>query len=64
MRDSRDVSLVPLILLADVHDDRLLRLDQLPGLRCVDLRDFGARLLEQLAVVRHFFPKYSDAALS
>ena len=57
-----DLPLVPLVLLADVDEERRVgRLEQLAGARGVDLVDLGAHLLQELAVTRHDFPKYSGA---
>jgi len=42
---SRDVALVPLVLLADVDDDRLAGLDPVASFGGVDLRDLGPDLL-------------------
>ena len=55
-----NLALVPLVLLADVEEERRLgRVEELVGARGVHLLDLGSHLLEQLAVVRHDFPKYS-----
>src|SRR5262249_50811367 len=40
-----DVALVPLVLLADIDDERLASFDQLAGACGVDLGDLGAHLL-------------------
>ena len=56
-----DVTLVPLVLLPDVEDERAAGVDQLTRLGRVHLRDLGADLLEQLAVRRHRYRKYSFA---
>ena len=61
---SRDVTLVPLVLLADVDDDRLAGLDPVAGFRGVDLRDLGPHLLQELSIVRHRYRKYSFAQLA
>ena len=61
MDGAGDVALVPLVLLADVDDDRLAGLDPVTGLRGVDLRDLGSHLLQQLSVVGHRYRKYSFA---
>src|SRR6266545_4984883 len=58
---SRDVALVPLVLLADVDDDRLARLDPATAFAGVDLRDLGPHLLQELSIVRHRYRKYSFA---
>ena len=57
---ARDLSLVPLVLLADVEEERRVdRVEELAGARGVHLLDLGANLLEKLPIVRHDFPKYS-----
>ena len=53
MDGARDVTFVPLVLLADVDHDRLAGVDGAARTRCVDLRDLGSHLLEQLAVRSH-----------
>src|SRR5262249_40106226 len=58
-----DVALVPLVLLADIDDERLASFDQLAGACGVDLGDLGAHLLQQFPVRRHRFPKYSERNL-
>ena len=56
-----DVTLVPLVLLADVDHDGPSGLDQGARPRRVDLGDLRSDLLQQFPVVRHRFPKYSVA---
>src|SRR6266540_2764771 len=58
---SSDVALVPLVLLADVDDDRLARLDPATAFAGVALRDLGPHLLQELSIVRHRYRKYSFA---
>ena len=56
-----DVSLVPLVLLADVENERIARFDQFPCMDGVDLVDLVFDLGEKLAVRRHCFPNDSEA---
>jgi hypothetical protein len=55
------VALVPLVLLADVDDERVARIDQLARTARVDLGDLVANLLKQVSIAGHCFPKYSRA---
>ena len=64
MDGTRDVTLVPLVLLPDVDDDGLTGLDPLTGLVRVDLRDLGPGLLQELSIRRHRYRKYSFARVS
>ena len=58
MNGAGDVTLVPLVVLPDVEERaRLAGVDQLARPGGVDLRDLGARLLEQLAVRGHRYRK-------
>jgi hypothetical protein len=55
-----EVPLAPLVLLTDVDEERpRSRIEQLASARGVDLADLGLHLLQQLAVARHDFLKYS-----
>jgi hypothetical protein len=61
MDGAGNVPLVPLVLLTDVHDDRLAGLDPVTGVRGSDLRDLGPDLVQQLSIVGHRYRKYSFA---
>jgi hypothetical protein len=54
-----DVALVPLVAVADVDEDGRLRLAQLGGVGHADLVDLALHLLQELAIGRHCFRKYS-----
>ena len=56
-----DVTLVPLVLLADVENERASGVDELARVGRIHLRDLGADLLQQLSVGRHRYRKYSFA---
>src|SRR5207237_570466 len=56
-----DPALAPLVLLADVDDERTLDgVERLAGAGDVDLLDLALDLLQQLAIARHDFHKCSD----
>ena len=62
---TRDVPLVPLVGLADVHEERpVQRLEALLRLDGGDLVDLALDLRQQLAIRRHYFPNYSVAVLA
>ena len=56
----RDGALVPLAALPHVDEDGRVGLPKLGRPRGVDLLDLALDLLEQLAIARHCFRKYSD----
>ena len=57
------MALVPLLLLADVDEERRVdRVEEIAGARSVHLLDLGLDLLQKLAVARHDYPKYSGIA--
>jgi hypothetical protein len=56
---ARDVPLVPLVLLADVDEERSVELARAND---VDLVDLGAELGQKVAVAGHDYPEYSDGA--
>jgi hypothetical protein len=57
---AREVALVPLLALAHVHHRDGVLGQEVLSRGGVDLVDLGLRLLEQLAVRRHNFTKYSN----
>ncbi len=64
MHGAREVALLPLVLLADVEQERAIRLvESFANLRRGDLGDLLLDLCQQLSVGSHYFPEYSDAGM-
>ena len=61
MERAGQVPLVPLVLLADVDEERAVAVvEEAVHVRRRDLVDLGSHLREQLPVGRHYFQEYSD----
>ena len=60
-----EMPLVPFVLLADVDEERRVdRVEELAGARGVHLLDLRSDLLQQFAIARHDYPKYSGIGLA